>query len=58
MMANAKVRTGANLFKDFQVLMQVWNHPACLQLHWERKVSENTVLIVLEGRGCLSILRF
>lgn len=43
MMANAKVRTGANLFKDFQVLMQVWNHPGCLQLHWERKVSENTV---------------
>ncbi|XP_070699395.1 transcriptional regulator ATRX-like [Pempheris klunzingeri] len=28
----AKMRTGANLFKDFQVLGRIWTHPWCLQL--------------------------
>lgn len=42
MAANVQVRTSANLFKDFQVLSQIWNHPWCLQLNWEKKVSENT----------------
>ncbi|KAM6907548.1 LOW QUALITY PROTEIN: transcriptional regulator ATRX-like [Xenentodon cancila] len=28
----AKLRTGANLFKDFQVLSRIWTHPWCLQL--------------------------
>ncbi|XP_073335195.1 transcriptional regulator ATRX-like isoform X2 [Pagrus major] len=29
-----KVRTGANLFKDFQVLGRIWTHPWCLQLNY------------------------
>lgn len=41
MAANVRVRTSANLFKDFQVLSQIWNHPWCLQLNWEKKVWEN-----------------
>lgn len=28
----AKVRLGANLFKDFQALSRIWTHPWCLQL--------------------------
>ncbi|XP_034034607.1 transcriptional regulator ATRX-like [Thalassophryne amazonica] len=28
-----KVKVGANLFKDFQVLRQIWSHPRCLQLN-------------------------
>ncbi|XP_051258479.1 transcriptional regulator ATRX isoform X2 [Dicentrarchus labrax] len=28
----AHVKTGANLFKDFQVLGRIWTHPWCLQL--------------------------
>uniref|UniRef100_UPI0037E772B1 transcriptional regulator ATRX-like n=1 Tax=Semicossyphus pulcher TaxID=241346 RepID=UPI0037E772B1 len=32
-MANtAKMKAGANLFKDFQVLSRIWTHPWCLQL--------------------------
>ncbi|KAM8741024.1 transcriptional regulator ATRX-like isoform 2-T2 [Acanthopagrus schlegelii] len=29
-----KARTGANLFKDFQVLSRIWTHPWCLQLSY------------------------
>ncbi|KAM7374138.1 hypothetical protein PAMP_006813 [Pampus punctatissimus] len=29
-----KVRAGANLFKDFQVLSRIWTHPWCLQLSY------------------------
>lgn len=42
MAAGGRVRTSANLFKDFQVLSRIWNHPWCLQLNWDKKVSENT----------------
>ncbi|XP_059207440.1 transcriptional regulator ATRX-like [Centropristis striata] len=28
-----KVKIGANLFKDFQVLSRIWTHPWCLQLN-------------------------
>ncbi|XP_026225817.1 transcriptional regulator ATRX-like isoform X1 [Anabas testudineus] len=33
----AKMRIGANLFKDFQVLSRIWTHPWCLQLSFIRK---------------------
>ncbi|XP_054482143.1 transcriptional regulator ATRX-like isoform X2 [Anoplopoma fimbria] len=33
----AKMRTGANLFKDFQVLSRIWTHPWCLQLNYISK---------------------
>ncbi|XP_031712833.1 ATRX chromatin remodeler, like isoform X2 [Anarrhichthys ocellatus] len=35
-----KVRTGANLFKDFQVLGRIWTHPWCLQLSHISKVNK------------------
>ncbi|XP_077597568.1 transcriptional regulator ATRX-like isoform X2 [Stigmatopora nigra] len=31
----AKIKIGANLFKDFQVLGRVWTHPWCLQLGYK-----------------------
>ncbi|XP_068572457.1 transcriptional regulator ATRX-like isoform X2 [Cebidichthys violaceus] len=44
----AKVRTGANLFKDFQVLSRIWTHPWCLQLNhiekWEKNKMKETAL--------------
>uniref|UniRef100_A0A3Q3WU13 DNA helicase n=1 Tax=Mola mola TaxID=94237 RepID=A0A3Q3WU13_MOLML len=52
---NVKARTGANLFKDFQVLSQVWTHPWCLQLSYngrERKVR----LSILENMIHVSLL--
>ncbi|XP_070773018.1 transcriptional regulator ATRX-like [Enoplosus armatus] len=36
----AKVRTGANLFKDFQVLSRIWTHPWCLQLNYISKENK------------------
>ncbi|CAK6953614.1 transcriptional regulator ATRX-like [Scomber scombrus] len=37
-MANTpRMRTGANLFKDFQVLSRIWTHPWCLQLSYISK---------------------
>ncbi|XP_019719517.1 transcriptional regulator ATRX-like [Hippocampus comes] len=33
----AKMKIGANLFKDFQVLSRVWTHPWCLQLSYKAK---------------------
>ncbi|XP_044079309.1 transcriptional regulator ATRX-like isoform X2 [Siniperca chuatsi] len=36
----AKVRTGANLFKDFQVLGRIWTHPWCLQLSYISKENK------------------
>ncbi|XP_041656865.1 transcriptional regulator ATRX-like isoform X2 [Cheilinus undulatus] len=33
----AKVKIGANLFKDFQVLSKIWTHPWCLQLSKDKK---------------------
>ncbi|KAM9728822.1 transcriptional regulator ATRX-like [Menidia menidia] len=35
-----KQRAGANLFKDFQVLGQIWTHPWCLHLSHLRKVNK------------------
>ncbi|XP_075958784.1 transcriptional regulator ATRX-like isoform X2 [Anarhichas minor] len=35
-----KVRNGANLFKDFQVLGRIWTHPWCLQLSHISKVNK------------------
>ncbi|XP_051903435.1 transcriptional regulator ATRX-like isoform X3 [Hippocampus zosterae] len=32
-----KMKIGANLFKDFQVLSRVWTHPWCLQLSYKAK---------------------
>lgn len=32
-----KMRPGANLFKDFQVLGRIWTHPWCLELHYIRE---------------------
>lgn len=42
-----KLKAGANLFKDFQVLGRIWSHPWCLRLSHisrENKVRENTVI--------------
>ncbi|XP_061903970.1 transcriptional regulator ATRX-like isoform X3 [Entelurus aequoreus] len=39
-----KVKIGANLFKDFQVLGRVWTHPWCLQLTHKAKEKK------LQGR--------
>ncbi|XP_038565073.1 transcriptional regulator ATRX-like isoform X1 [Micropterus salmoides] len=36
----AKTRTGANLFKDFQVLGRIWTHPWCLQLNYISKENK------------------
>ncbi|XP_067463826.1 transcriptional regulator ATRX-like [Thunnus thynnus] len=36
----AKMRTGANLFKDFQVLGRIWTHPWCLQLSYISKENK------------------
>nr|XP_046267251.1 transcriptional regulator ATRX-like isoform X2 [Scatophagus argus] len=36
----AKVRTSANLFKDFQVLGRIWTHPWCLQLSYISKENK------------------
>ncbi|XP_061608731.1 transcriptional regulator ATRX-like [Phyllopteryx taeniolatus] len=33
----AKMKIGANLFKDFQALSRVWTHPWCLQLSYKAK---------------------
>uniref|UniRef100_A0A8C4IGJ4 DNA helicase n=1 Tax=Dicentrarchus labrax TaxID=13489 RepID=A0A8C4IGJ4_DICLA len=46
----AHVKTGANLFKDFQVLGRIWTHPWCLQLSQisrENKVEKNHEFIFL-----------
>ncbi|XP_037603550.1 transcriptional regulator ATRX-like [Sebastes umbrosus] len=32
-----RMKIGANIFKDFQVLGRIWTHPWCLQLHYNRK---------------------
>ncbi|XP_017291035.1 transcriptional regulator ATRX [Kryptolebias marmoratus] len=32
-----KLRAGANLFKDFQVLGRIWTHPWCLQLQENKR---------------------
>ncbi|XP_058482955.1 transcriptional regulator ATRX-like isoform X2 [Solea solea] len=36
----AKMKVGANLFKDFQALSRVWTHPWCLQLNYISKVKK------------------
>ncbi|XP_077401989.1 transcriptional regulator ATRX-like [Vanacampus margaritifer] len=36
----AKMKIGANLFKDFQVLSRVWTHPWCLQLNYDAKEKQ------------------
>ncbi|XP_049895031.1 transcriptional regulator ATRX-like [Epinephelus moara] len=35
-----KGKTGANLFKDFQVLGKIWTHPWCLQLNYISKENK------------------
>uniref|UniRef100_A0AAX7VTY5 DNA helicase n=1 Tax=Astatotilapia calliptera TaxID=8154 RepID=A0AAX7VTY5_ASTCA len=35
-----KMRPGANLFKDFQVLGRIWTHPWCLQLSYLSKLKK------------------
>ncbi|XP_061658924.1 transcriptional regulator ATRX-like isoform X1 [Syngnathoides biaculeatus] len=35
----AKVKIGANLFKDFQALSRIWTHPWCLQLSYKAKAQ-------------------
>uniref|UniRef100_A0A671X4I1 DNA helicase n=1 Tax=Sparus aurata TaxID=8175 RepID=A0A671X4I1_SPAAU len=37
-----KARTGANLFKDFQVLSRIWTHPWCLQLNYISRENKET----------------
>ncbi|GAA6235942.1 transcriptional regulator ATRX-like isoform X1 [Lates japonicus] len=36
----AKMKVGANLFKDFQVLSRIWTHPWCLQLSYVSRESK------------------
>ncbi|KAF7660869.1 hypothetical protein LDENG_00273290 [Lucifuga dentata] len=36
----AKLKTGANLFKDFQVLGRIWTHPWCLHLSYISKENK------------------
>uniref|UniRef100_A0A7N6F925 DNA helicase n=1 Tax=Anabas testudineus TaxID=64144 RepID=A0A7N6F925_ANATE len=43
----AKMRIGANLFKDFQVLSRIWTHPWCLQLSFIRKEKKCLELIFI-----------
>ncbi|KAK2881878.1 transcriptional regulator ATRX-like isoform X2 [Channa argus] len=40
MKTRAAHRTGANLFKDFQVLSRIWTHPWCLELNYIRKKNK------------------
>ncbi|CAI5643957.1 unnamed protein product [Oreochromis niloticus] len=37
-----KMRPGANLFKDFQVLGRIWTHPWCLQLSYLSKLKKKS----------------
>lgn len=39
-----KMRPGANLFKDFQVLSRIWTHPWCLELHYIREKVVNSLI--------------
>ncbi|TKS83503.1 Transcriptional regulator ATRX [Collichthys lucidus] len=34
-----RVKIGANLFKDFQVLSRIWTHPWCLQLSYMNRAT-------------------
>ncbi|XP_061156285.1 transcriptional regulator ATRX-like isoform X2 [Syngnathus typhle] len=38
----AKMKVGANLFKDFQVLGRIWTHPWCLQLSYNTKEKKHS----------------
>uniref|UniRef100_A0A3P8PH33 DNA helicase n=1 Tax=Astatotilapia calliptera TaxID=8154 RepID=A0A3P8PH33_ASTCA len=38
-----KMRPGANLFKDFQVLGRIWTHPWCLQLSYLSKLKKSEI---------------
>uniref|UniRef100_A0A7N9AJY0 DNA helicase n=1 Tax=Mastacembelus armatus TaxID=205130 RepID=A0A7N9AJY0_9TELE len=40
-----KVRAGANLFKDFQVLSRIWTHPWCLHLSSLRRGNKCDTLL-------------
>lgn len=42
-----KMRPGANLFKDFQVLGRIWTHPWCLELHYIKEKVVNSVISFL-----------
>ncbi|XP_054610392.1 transcriptional regulator ATRX-like [Dunckerocampus dactyliophorus] len=46
---SAKLKVGANLFKDFQVLGHVWTHPWCLQL--SHKTKEKKLQRCLETKN-------
>uniref|UniRef100_A0A3B4ZYT5 DNA helicase n=1 Tax=Stegastes partitus TaxID=144197 RepID=A0A3B4ZYT5_9TELE len=41
--AKAKLRAGANLFKDFQALGRIWTHPWCLQLSYVNKEKKRNL---------------
>ncbi|XP_019941418.2 transcriptional regulator ATRX-like isoform X2 [Paralichthys olivaceus] len=54
-MNSAKVKIGANLFKDFQALGRIWTHPWCLQLsfistekkrHLKKKTQVNVAALL------------
>ncbi|XP_028323340.1 transcriptional regulator ATRX-like isoform X2 [Gouania willdenowi] len=40
-----RLKAGANLFKDFQVLSKVWTHPWCLQLRNSNKEKKKQVTL-------------
>nr|XP_057943156.1 transcriptional regulator ATRX-like isoform X2 [Doryrhamphus excisus] len=48
-LGSAKMKVGANLFKDFQVLGRVWTHPWCLQL--SHKAKEKRLQRCLETKN-------
>uniref|UniRef100_A0A673ZFH2 DNA helicase n=1 Tax=Salmo trutta TaxID=8032 RepID=A0A673ZFH2_SALTR len=51
----ARGKAGTSLFKDFQILSRIWNHPWCLQLNYiskENKVNKNDYFLI-----CRRILR-
>lgn len=51
----ARGKAGTSLFKDFQILSRIWNHPWCLQLSYiskENKVNKNDYFLI-----CRRILR-
>lgn len=51
-----KMRPGANLFKDFQVLGRIWTHPWCLELHYSREKVVNSWIFFLSIHSlCLAV---
>uniref|UniRef100_A0A8C7LBH5 DNA helicase n=1 Tax=Oncorhynchus kisutch TaxID=8019 RepID=A0A8C7LBH5_ONCKI len=40
----ARGKAGTSLFKDFQILSRIWNHPWCLQLNYISKENKGKVV--------------